>query len=58
MFKNAQQERAPPPVCVSYRSRASEGNEKAQAELTEAVEGKKSVHAACVDAGLRENDPD
>lgn len=32
---------------------ASEGNEKAIAELARVIEGEKSVHRACIDAGLR-----
>lgn len=34
---------------------AAEGNEKAREELEQAKEGAKSVHRACVDAGLRKS---
>lgn len=34
---------------------AAEGNEKAETALEEVKEGKKSVHAACVDSGLRKS---
>ena len=34
---------------------AAEGNEEAEAQLAEATSGSKSVHRACVDAGLRKS---